>query len=166
MGGLIIKRLYNKRLTSIVLICSILMSFFVIPAAAFGSGDVPQITYNTDQTAQAAEIGSFSGDIGSGPVYLVSLPYGATINQVTPSSSSYNCYYHDAQKTEYGDSELSDALAHPIQNGDFTSAAFISGSQSNAYGTYYRTITFSSALPAVNVSGFLIECMDNSTCIP
>lgn len=161
---------FMKRFISILLCLSILLGIFAIDVFAAGSQYYPIITYNDGESSttktltSADKIGSWSYEADGADVFVISLPSGSEISNITiPNTDSYYVGYEIAGKSDWMEFETFPQLAAIraevglVSNGEFQ----IADDSDDANGYPYNISCFDddlSKIPGINVEGYMITC--------
>ena len=159
-----------KRFISILLCLSVLLGIFAIDVFAAGGQYYPIITYNDGESSttktltSADKIGAWSYEADSADVFVISLPSGSEISNITiPNTDSYYVGYEIAGKNDWMEFETFPQLADIrnevglVSNGEFQ----IADDSDDANGYPYNISCFDdelSKIPSVNVEGYMITC--------
>ena len=99
---------FMKRFISILLCLSVLLGIFAIDVFAAGSQYYPVITYNDGESSttktltSADKIGSWSYEAPGADVFVISLPSGSEISNITiPNTDAYYVGYEIAGKNDW-----------------------------------------------------------------
>ena len=161
---------FMKRFISILLCLSVLLGIFAIDVFAAGSQYYPVITYNDGESSTtktltpADKIGSWSYEADGADVFVISLPSGSEISNITiPNTDSYYVGYEIAGKSDWMEFETFPQLAAIraevglVSNGEFQ----IADDSDDANGYPYNISYFDddlSKIPGINVEGYMITC--------
>ena len=161
---------FMKRFISILLCLSVLLGIFAIDVFAAGSQYYPVITYNDGESSttktltSADKIGSWSYEADGADVFVISLPSGSEISNITiPNTDSYYVGYEIAGKSDWMEFETFPQLAAIraevglVSNGEFQ----IADDSDDANGYPYNISYFDddlSKIPGINVEGYMITC--------
>ncbi len=159
-----------KRFISILICLSVLLGIFAIDVFAAGGQYYPIITYNDGESSttktltSADKIGAWSYEADSADVFVISLPSGSEISNITiPNTDSYYVGYEIAGKNDWMEFETFPQLADIrnevglVSNGEFQ----IADDSDDANGYPYNISCFDdelSKIPSVNVEGYMITC--------
>ena len=161
---------FMKRFISILLCLSVLLGIFAIDVFAAGSQYYPVITYNDGESSTtktltpADKIGSWSYEADGADVFVIRLPSGSEISNITiPNTDSYYVGYEIAGKSDWMEFETFPQLAAIraevglVSNGEFQ----IADDSDDANGYPYNISYFDddlSKIPGINVEGYMITC--------
>ena len=161
---------FMRRFISILLCLSVLLGIFAIDVFAAGSQYYPIITYNDGESSttktltSADKIGSWSYEADGADVFVISLPSGSEISNITiPNTDSYYVGYEIAGKSDWMEFETFPQLAAIraevglVSNGEFQ----IADDSDDANGYPYNISCFDddlSKIPGINVEGYMITC--------
>ena len=161
---------FMRRFISILLCLSVLLGIFAIDVFAAGSQYYPIITYNDGESSttktltSADKIGSWSYEADGADVFVISLPSGSEISNITiPNTDSYYVGYEIAGKSDWMKFETFPQLAAIraevglVSNGEFQ----IADDSDDANGYPYNISCFDddlSKIPGINVEGYMITC--------
>lgn len=161
---------FMRRFISILLCLSVLLGIFAIDVFAAGSQYYPIITYNDGESSttktltSADKIGSWSYEANGADVFIISLPSGSEISNITiPNTDSYYVGYEIAGKNDWMEFETFPQLAAIrdevglVSNGEFQ----IADGSDDAYGYSYNISCFDddlSKIPSINVEGYMVTC--------
>lgn len=161
---------FMRRFISILLCLSVLLGIFAIDVFAAGSQYYPVITYNDGESSttktltSADKIGSWSYEADGADVFVISLPSGSEISNITiPNTDAYYVGYEIAGKNDWMEFETFPQLAAIrdevglVSNGEFQ----IADGSDDAYGYSYNISCFDddlSKIPSINVEGYMVTC--------
>lgn len=161
---------FMKRFISILLCLSVLLGIFAIDVFAAGSQYYPVITYNDGESSttktltSADKIGSWSYEAPGADVFVISLPSGSEISNITiPNTDAYYVGYEIAGKNDWMELETFPRLTDIrdevglVSNDEFQ----IADGSDDAYGYSYNISCFDddlSKIPSINVEGYMVTC--------
>ena len=161
---------FMKRFISILLCLSVLLGIFAIDVFAAGSQYYPVITYNDGESSttktltSADKIGSWSYEAPGADVFVISLPSGSEISNITiPNTDAYYVGYEIAGKNDWMEFETFPQLTDIrdevglVSNDEFQ----IADGSDDAYGYSYNISCFNddlSKIPSINVEGYMVTC--------
>lgn len=161
---------FMKRFISIILCLSVLLGIFAIDVFAAGSQYYPVITYNDGESSttktltSADKIGSWSYEAPGADVFVISLPSGSEISNITiPNTDAYYVGYEIAGKNDWMELETFPRLTDIrdevglVSNDEFQ----IADGSDDAYGYSYNISCFDddlSKIPSINVEGYMVTC--------
>lgn len=161
---------FMKRFISILICLSVLLGIFAIDVFAAGSQYYPVITYNDGESSttktltSADKIGSWSYEADGADVFVISLPSGSEISNITiPNTDAYYVGYEIAGKNDWMEVETFPRLTDIrdevglVSNNEFQ----IADGSDDAYGYSYNISCFDddlSKIPSINVEGYMVTC--------
>ena len=161
---------FMKRFISILLCLSVLLGIFAIDVFAAGSQYYPVITYNDGESSttktltSADKIGSWSYEAPGADVFVISLPSGSEISNITiPNTDAYYVGYEIAGKNDWMELETFPRLTDIrdevglVSNDEFQ----IADGSDDACGYSYNISCFDddlSKIPSINVEGYMVTC--------
>ena len=161
---------FMKRFISILLCLSVLLGIFAIDVFAAGSQYYPVITYNDGESSttktltSADKIGSWSYEAPGADVFVISLPSGSEISNITiPNTDAYYVGYEIAGKNDWMEFETFPRLTDIrdevglVSNDEFQ----IADGSDDANGYSYNISCFDddlSKIPSINVEGYMVTC--------
>lgn len=159
-----------RRFISILLCLSVLLGIFAIDVFAAGSQYYPIITYNDGESSttktltSADKIGSWSYEADGADVFVISLPSGSEISNITiPNTDAYYVGYEIAGKNDWMEVETFPRLTDIrdevglVSNNEFQ----IADDSDDANGYPYNISCFDddlSKIPSINVEGYMVTC--------